>query len=196
MGKLSTSLGATALTVALATSAAACSTEAATAPPPTPTSSASTASVTPTPTINATPSPPAMPAAAKANTAAGAKAFVVYYWQVVDYASTTLDTSLLEKLTSEACEACHRGIDGLKTNAKRGVTLRGGASSVQQQKVTLISNNGVQVAEDEFTLKNEDQIETLPNGNTKTYPAATVRDRMWLQWLDGRWTASQLEALK
>jgi len=135
-----------------------------------------------------------MPDAATKRTAAGAKSFVVYYWQVVDYASATLDTTLLSYLSSDACASCQRGINGLKDDAKLGATLSGGEETVTDLKVALTAVDSVYLATVTYTLTSTTQIESFPNGKTKQYPAASAKDRMTLQWLNNRWHVVQLEA--
>ncbi len=191
MGKLAPALTA----LGLAATLTACGSEAAPAPAPTP-SIAASPTPSPTPTASATLAPPVMPEAAKAHTEAGAKAFVIYYWQVVDYSSATLETSLLEKLTGDGCDACHRGIDDLKNDAKHGITLVGGDDSVSDMKVAMLAHGKVDVAVVSLSLTNASQVERFPSGKTKRYPAGTVRERMTLQWLDSRWQAAALEAVE
>jgi hypothetical protein len=56
--------------------------------------------------VSTTPTPPAMPDAAKANTKAGAIAFVRHYVSIQNYASLHGDTAALRKLASPACDSC------------------------------------------------------------------------------------------
>jgi hypothetical protein len=79
------------------------------------TSSAPTVSPTPTPT----PTPPVLPDAAKADTKAGAIAFVKYYVELVNSAQASGQTTALELVESSGCASCsnvRRGLDEIYSN--------------------------------------------------------------------------------
>src|SRR5689334_8294933 len=88
----------------------ACSGSADPSPPPTTRSTPTSAAPSPTPS----PTVPVMPEAAKAHTTAGAKAFVRYFWQVVNYAQATGDTAAIAAMTdSKSCSQCNAGIKSI-----------------------------------------------------------------------------------
>lgn len=77
-------------------------------PLPGPTPSASTSPATSSPSPSPTgPVAPELPAAAKANTEAGAEAFVRYWFEAVTYAMQTGDTGPLEAASTPGCVACN-----------------------------------------------------------------------------------------
>lgn len=97
------------LTLALALPLAGCGDDP--APSPTPSASTSPATASPSPTG---PVAPVLPAAAKANTEAGAKAFVRYWFEAVTYAMQTGDTGPIDAVAHESCGACsnvHDSVD-------------------------------------------------------------------------------------
>jgi hypothetical protein len=162
---------------------------AAPAAPASPTPTVATTSPSATPTTG----PPAIPAAARQHTTAGAKAFVTYFWQVVDYAQHTLDTTRLEEVSNDDCIGCNRGISGLKKDGRRGATIVGGDNTVsgsQAGPLTLGKTTFTQVF---FSLTNTEQTETFANGHTKHSKAATVHMRMLLQPVPGGWSVETLE---
>jgi hypothetical protein len=59
--------------------------------------------------VSTTPSPPVMPDAAKANTKAGAIAFVRHYIDLVNYAQATGDVNALEEVEDHGCKSCEHG---------------------------------------------------------------------------------------
>ena len=54
------------------------------------------------------PTEPEMPAAATEQTSDGAKAFVQYYYELLDYGRKTDDFSAFETLSTDACDKCDR----------------------------------------------------------------------------------------
>jgi len=74
-----------------------------------------------------TPSPPAMPEAAKADTSAGAIAFVRYYVSVFNHAQATGSTDNLKALSSARCVDCEAAINGLSDIYGAGGQIIGGS---------------------------------------------------------------------
>jgi hypothetical protein len=158
--------------------------------------SPTTSPVTPvgtSPTTDPTANPPVMPEVARQHTKAGAKAFVTYFWQVVDYAQHTLDTTLLEEISNDDCIGCNRGINGLKKDAQRGATIRGGDNTVSHYRSGPLKLGAANFTQAFFSLTNTAQTETFANGHTKHSKAATVDMRMLLQPTDAGWSVETLE---
>ncbi len=61
---------------------------------------------------------PAMPDAAKQNTVAGAKAFVYYFFDVLNYANAALDPSALQSAYTQDCKACIAIAQTIKNSQK------------------------------------------------------------------------------
>ena len=76
---------------------------------------------------SATPSPPVMPDAAKANTKAGAVAFVKYYIELINHAQATGDVEALAAVEDRACESCKHARDALSAIYDAGGSVQGGA---------------------------------------------------------------------
>lgn len=185
MGKLASTLLATTLCAALA----ACGSEAAEPPPHT-----SSAPSTPAPTTSPSPTPPVMPDLAKQHTAEGAKAFVVYFWQVVDYAMEALDPAALRPLVREDCTGCRGGIRFISKVRDRGGVLVGG-----DDKVSSITANQVQLGTDSyysltFKVTNTEQRVTYPGGQTKVFPRATSMDHFMIHATPTGWVVTTMEA--
>jgi hypothetical protein len=76
-----------------------------------------------------TPSPPVMPDAAKANTKAGAVAFVKHYIDLVNYAQATGHVDVLAGVEDPGCESCANGRNALAKIYDAGGVITGGKLS-------------------------------------------------------------------
>jgi hypothetical protein len=140
-------------------------------PTPSPTTPAPT-SPTSNPTTSPTttnPTPPAIPDTARHHTKAGAKAFVIYYVDVITYAERTLDTKPVKKLSMPTCSGCTGGIRGLRKIARQGGHILGARLSVSNLRSETIDDHGVVTLA--FDLANTaERIET-PGKPTVLHPA-------------------------
>ena len=130
---------------------------------PTPT----VASTTPTPTPAA--GPPALPQAARQHTKAGAKAFVVYYVELITYAETTLDTEPVQDLSMPTCSGCIGGIRKLRKIARQGGHITGAGLSTSNLRSEAIDDHGVVTLA--FDLTNTTERTTTPGKPTVLHPA-------------------------
>jgi hypothetical protein len=90
---------------------------------PTTTPSSPSTSVTPTAT------PPVMPEAAKANTKAGAVAFVKHYIDLINYAQATGHIDVLAAVEDPGCDSCGNGRSALARIYSAGGVITGGKLS-------------------------------------------------------------------
>jgi hypothetical protein len=160
-----------ALTIALS----ACSNTDDTAPPPTPTPS-------PAATTTATaPTPPVMPRAARAHTEAGAKAFVEYFWDVVNYAQATGDTNQLADLSADGCTGCDAGIASIKHVYADGGQIIGGRSELSNFSIAIMRKGGTDFASSSYTNTIDAQTSDYPGTRRDTHSSGrTFRDRLAL----------------
>lgn len=79
-----------------------------------------------TPAATHSPTPPTLPAAAKKNTKAGAKAFVRHYIGIFNYAERTGDTAALHKLEARGCKSCKRVRQSINEIYASGGYVKGG----------------------------------------------------------------------
>jgi len=88
-----------------------------------------------------------MPPEARELTAAGAEAFVRYWFHLVNYGYTTGDTSLLRGLSAESCQTCASTVETIEDQYASGGSFRGGqidlkvvvASSPDTSETSLVS---------------------------------------------------------
>jgi hypothetical protein len=83
-------------------------------------------STSPTPSVSATPSPPALPEAAKANTKAGAIAFVRHYVDLINYLQATGDEAPLQAESADDCRSCNAVIKAANSIYEGGGHVEGG----------------------------------------------------------------------
>lgn len=95
------------------------------APSKTPTSAVVTTSSSPAATTPATPKPPEMPSLAKEKSTAGAKAFVRYYVEALNYSWTVGRGTFLRTLSTRSCGACQDLADVIDRFAAHGGYQRG-----------------------------------------------------------------------
>ena len=133
-------------------------------PPPPPTAHATPSTRTSqspaTPTPTPTPTPPAMPAAAKAHTQAGAKAFVQYFWNVVNYAQATGDTKAIAALSADGCSGCDAGIASIDRIYSTGGTITGGTATVSKVAIVFGWVGDTAVADATFDVDVAPQVVT------------------------------------
>lgn len=87
-------------------------------PPPSPSTTAPSASPSPT--------APVMPDAARANTKAGAVAFVKFYIATFNHAQATGDVSTLKSLGAKGCVSCEALVRAIQSTYRRGGRAEGG----------------------------------------------------------------------
>lgn len=97
-----------------------------------------THSSTPSPTASPMPTAPVMPEAAKAHTKEGAEEFVRYFWDVVNYAQATGDTSPIVDASADGCKACDAGVAGVEEVFRRGGRYIGGEATVERVSAELL----------------------------------------------------------
>ncbi|WGL53885.1 DUF6318 family protein [Nocardioides sp. BP30] len=135
---------------------------------------------------------PVMPEVARSHTEAGAKAFVVYYWHVVDYVQQTLNTAPIEVISATTCAGCQAGIEAMRKLARRHSHLTGGAETVSSlRSEAVIPNHSVLVA---FNLTNEPQRVDTPGKKTVLHPGGTTNKLMSLLPREDGWIAGELRS--
>jgi hypothetical protein len=151
---------------------------------------APTTPVPTSPTSGPTSGPPAMPDAGRQHTKAGAKAFVTYYVDAVDYAQQTLDTAPVEAVSAPTCAGCKAGIRSIKRIARQHGHIEGGHETVSAlRSETVMANQSVTLT---FDLANEPQRVLVPGKKPVLHPAGTTKMLITLIPRDTGWLASEL----
>ena len=148
-------------------------------PSPPPTTRSTPTSAAPSPT--ASPTVPVMPEAAKAHTKAGAKAFVRYFWQVVNYAQATGDTAAIRTLSARKCAECDAGMYAIDEVYGAGGSIGGGASTLANLRASVTRLAGLDYASVEYVNSIARTTFDLPGVDSDSSdPATTNMDRMRL----------------
>ena len=175
----------TAAGVALALGLAACSgSDADPEPAPPPTSSS------PSPADG--PAAPTMPPAARGTDAASAEAFVRFYWEMVDYAQSTGDTSGLVD-ASDRCINCKNGVASIEKTYGTGGRIEGGQSQVTDPTTVFLDRSDGDWAVVQFRLTTSKQFVDLPGrDHDERYPGGRAEIRMILQPRSEGWVVRSM----
>jgi len=153
------------------------------------------ASPSPTATSADPATPPPLPAAAKKQTVAGAKAFAEYYWEMVNYAQASGEVDPLVALASPTCEGCRGGTDGLRRFFDAGGKVVGGVYSTSNVSAKLVHAGSQPYWQVEMTLAHQKQFSDLPGTDKDDHsPASTHGEQMTLGWLNNKWHVDYLGA--
>ena len=135
-----------------------------------------------------------MPEAAREFTDAGAEAFVRYYWDVVSYAQTTLDTEPLKAVSNPTCEVCSRGIQGLERIRQLDGVSSGGTLTVSNVKVARERAGSLESADVTMTVSNAAQKIDLPGDKDDvSLPASSAPYKVVLLWDGSDWEVSRIQ---
>ena len=156
-----------------------------------PSASVSVTSAAPSPVV------PVMPALAMEHTEAGAKAFVSYFWTVVNDAQKTLDTATLRSLHNPLCTGCNGGTSAIEKIAADDGTVSGGdvtptVLSSERQFTSTSKLMSLVVRLDIAAMSVAYPSPRAPD----SYPALTEKERFLLSERPGGWQVELIEPLK
>lgn len=160
--------------------------------PPDPEPSAATSS-TPSPSPSATPTAepkePALPDAATKATEAGARAFITYYWDLINYAQVTGDVKALKKVSGPRCDGCRGGINAISAIYRDGGRAEGGTYTVRIVTIrkTDFSDSDVYSFESRIKVKNTEQTILAGDGSTRTLRPTENAIEVALLWVAEAW---------
>ena len=162
-------------------------------PAPAPSGSATGSDSTPSEPMTAPTKPvePTLPVEAEAATKAGAKAFVQYYWNVVNYATFTGDVSRLQAAAEPSCTGCKGAIDLIERVYDRGGRIVGEGYRVVDVDPTPLTNGFWSV---ETTTRVGDQVVRGAGDLNKRYPGGRGSLTMSLRFQGSSWAVTSLDA--
>lgn len=165
-------------------------------PPKDPASSWSPTGTMETPT-SAAPDPvePELPGAATEASEAGARAFIAYYWELINYAQVTGDVKALKAVSASTCEGCNKGIAIVEDLYESGGHAEGGEYDLTIQDLKDVSpkDRSVFGIEARYEVRNAEQSITHGDGGHEAMTPATTEYLSYLIWLDGAWRTDVLE---
>nr|WP_246416454.1 DUF6318 family protein [Nocardioides luti] len=135
---------------------------------------------------------PTMPAAAKRHDAAGAEAFVEYYWELVNYAQATGEVAQLRQVALKSCSACSGGLRGIVDTYEAGGSITGGEIEVVTRRASPFSagpRSGFTVT---VIVATTAQTVKAPGKRTKHLDPGRTKIQLVVQrtranWMIGRW---------
>lgn len=150
-----------------------------------------------TPT-SAAPDPvePELPAEAKEASEAGARAFIGYYWELINYAQVTGDVKALKAVSARTCDVCTGLASDLRDLYRSGGHLEGGANTVSiAEAATLTTKDkaayGFRL---ELDIAHEPQSIVQGDGNREERAAGVNRFTAYLLWVNNSaWRTDALD---
>ncbi|WP_408895622.1 DUF6318 family protein [Nocardioides sp. R1-1] len=149
----------------------------------------------PSSTAAAVPIEPRLPDAAREASEAGARAFIAYYWELVNYAQVTGDVKALKAVSGTNCKGCAAGIEGIRTLYRDGGRLEGGDYDIEFKVMNELKDaDGSGYAfEAKLTASTGEQTKVDGDGRTTRIPAGSSDVVVVAAWLGSGW---RLEAMQ
>jgi hypothetical protein len=183
--------------VAVALAAAACSgSDPEPGPvPPTATAPSTSAPTTspPSPTASPTPAPPTLPAAARADTPAGAESFARFWLQSLDYAYKTGNTQPLRALGN--CTACAALATGIENFYKGGGESEGGDFKTDSSHIVRHVVNSAALVN--LIYSRSSRVISSSGGSPTTTPSESgVELLLTLKRAPDRWLITRVQTVR
>ncbi|GAB3655754.1 hypothetical protein GCM10027596_09130 [Nocardioides korecus] len=184
MRPLTRALATTALTGCLVLSSG-CGGNPTPAPPP-------KTSPSPTASASSAPTPPALPAAAREKTKAGAVAFAKHYVSQLNYAALTGDVGELRALALGSCAGCQALTSGIAKVYVNGGSIRGGEWTVVGSKTYGFTQGHFFL---DLAIRSSRQVVKESKTSTpRTFPGSRGQLRAFvLERRAGAWRVSELD---
>ncbi|MBM7520067.1 DUF6318 family protein [Nocardioides nitrophenolicus] len=149
----------------------------------------------PSPSSSAGPVEPTLPDAAREASEAGARAFIEYYWELVNYAQVTGDVKALRKASGKTCGGCTKGIAAVEDLYGAGGRAEGGEYKLTITRIKPIeaADRSLHGCKARFEVRNAEQTIMHGDGRREVMTAATTNYLSYLIWLDGAWRMDVLE---
>lgn len=152
----------------------------------------------PTPAVSTTPASgpvaPTLPPEAEGDDAAAAEAFVEYFWEVVNYAEQSGDTTGLVPLAMSSCDACRGGANSIREVHDAGGSFVGGKVSVLSSKAVRLGSRGVAFGVS-VELVFQPQDVRVPGEPRKRYEGGEGEYQFILQQVDGSWRVARWDSM-
>ena len=160
------------------------------------TSSASAASSSPTTTASPTGTASvAVPAAARAHTDEGAKAFARFYFSTASRAVVRPDTSQLRALSSASCTGCSAFVELIEKYKGEGTHIDRDALRVTDVSVRP-SSNEAGIPLDVLATDGPKKLVGASGVIVQEFQQSKLFFEVTVRWAGGRWTMHQLKAVQ
>jgi hypothetical protein len=135
--------------------------------------------------------PPVLPDAAKAQTTAGAKAFVTYFVDTVNYGYLQQDPAPLEEASAKTCLVCRALVKNISYLKRQGGKQVGGEWAVTN--IDSLATNGQSEQVLLSTIKVQPgRSRTSADDRFKPIPASRAFYEIHVAWSGGRWLTTDL----
>ncbi|MDQ6526460.1 DUF6318 family protein [Nocardioides sp. LHD-245] len=187
-------LGLFAAALVLLLSAAACTDDDPDPRDPTSTWSPTGTMDTPSPTATP-PAEPVLPEAAKQASEEGARAFITYYWDLINYAQVTGDVKALKAASATTCKGCQAGIRGIRRHYRSGGSIAGGVHRVDRTRLAEVTSKSDIYAFRSETRVSHDAQTIISNDGNKEARAPGADDwNLYVLWVgDTHWRLDVME---
>lgn len=150
-----------------------------------------------TPTSDATPKPtePTLPEAATKATEDGARAFIAYYWDLINYAQVTGDVKALKQVSGPNCDRCRAGIQGIRSVYDAGGHLSNAEyrATVRSLKEVSADSGNVYAFEGRTDVSNAAHVSVDADGNEESFKASKSTYLLYVLWADDHWRLDVME---
>ncbi|TNM49503.1 hypothetical protein FHP29_01210 [Nocardioides albidus] len=151
-----------------------------------------------TPT-SAAPDPvePELPAAAKEASEAGARAFIMYYWDLINYAQVTGDVKALKAVSGPNCDRCDAGISAVRKVYRGGGHITDGRYTPSLTAVTKLEaeNRSLYAFEAKAQITNVAHTAVDADGQIQQFKASTTNYVVDVLWVDNHWRLDVMEVV-
>ena len=151
-----------------------------------------------TPT-SAAPDPvePQLPAAAKEASKAGARAFIAYYWDLINYAQVTGDVKALRSVSASTCSGCRAGIRGIRKHYASGGAIVGGINRVARLNLTEVTSaSGIYAFQGDAQVDHDAQTIVAGDGSEDSRTSGTDMWTLYALWVDNSYWRLDVMELK
>ncbi|WGX99860.1 DUF6318 family protein [Nocardioides sp. QY071] len=149
-----------------------------------------------TPT-SAAPDPvePDLPAAAAEASEAGARAFIGYYWELINYAQATGDVKALRSVSASTCEGCMAGIRGIEKHYKAGGSIVGGTNRIAHLNLTEVTSaSGIYAFQGDARVDHDAQTIVAGDGTQDPRTSGSDKWNLYALWADNsHWRLDVME---
>lgn len=143
-----------------------------------------------TPTSDATekPTEPALPEAATKATEDGARAFITYYWDLINYAQVTGDVGELRAVSAAGCAGCASGFKAIHRLYAGGGYIVGGNYTVTVLDLSELDGPASSyLFEGLLRTDNEAQVVHNADGSVHRSKAGSTKVAVAASWTNEAW---------
>lgn len=126
-----------------------------------------------------------LPAAAKAHTQEGAKAFVRFYWDVLDRLDMHPQNGIIERFSVTTCESCRMQIDTIAAMVRDGVHVETSNTKIGPPTVRSDSTSDSVIVT--FTQTDDGSVRVVPSGSKSTVPPTNLFVAARADWTGTEW---------